>query len=157
MLVKFEFLSSIPSIMVVALPNFRVSRRIRMRCCSFSISPQTHRSLGSPHVEQTSAMTLIRELSTGIYKSFKDTEVDYSCFSAGSFLLETEYRALLAFFSVLAFRVSRGCRLVVLAAQDKPKNPRKHLSSYGIFLNKLRKGIALVVASLKYLKQHIFN
>src|SRR5665647_830991 len=71
MLDKFEFLSSIPSIMVVALPNFLVSSRMRMRCCSFSISPQTHRSLGSPHVEQTSAMTLNRELAPAIYKSFK--------------------------------------------------------------------------------------
>jgi hypothetical protein len=71
MLDKFEFLSSMPSIMVVALPNFRVSSRMRIRCCSFSISPQTHRSLGSPHVEQTSAMTLNRELSPAIYKSFK--------------------------------------------------------------------------------------
>jgi hypothetical protein len=42
-----------------------------MRCCSFSISPQTQRSLGSPHVEQTSAMTLNRELASAIYKSFK--------------------------------------------------------------------------------------
>ena len=71
MLDKFEFLSSMPSIMVVALPNFLVSSRMRMRCCSFSISPQTHRSLGSPHVEQTSAMTLNRELARAIYKSFK--------------------------------------------------------------------------------------
>jgi len=71
MLDKFEFLSSMPSIMVVALPNFLVSSRMRMRCCSFSISPQTHRSLGSPHVEQTSAMTLNRELAPAIYKSFK--------------------------------------------------------------------------------------
>ena len=71
MLDKFEFLSSMPSIMVVALPNFLVSSRMRIRCCSFSISPQTHRSLGSPHVEQTSAMTLNRELAPAIYKSFK--------------------------------------------------------------------------------------
>jgi hypothetical protein len=71
MLGKSEFLSSMPSIMVVDLPNFLVSRRMRILCCSFSISPQTHRSLGSPHVEQTSAMTLNSELSTDVYKSFK--------------------------------------------------------------------------------------
>ena len=71
---KLEFLSSMPSIMVVALPNFLVSRRMRIRCCSFSISPQTHKSFGSPHVEQTSAMTLNRELSTAVYKSFKDAK-----------------------------------------------------------------------------------
>ena len=58
MLVKLEFLSSMPSMMVFDLPNFRVSRRMRIRCCSFSISPQTHRSFGSPQVEQTSAMIL---------------------------------------------------------------------------------------------------
>ena len=71
MLCKSEFLSSIPSMMVVALPNFRVSRRMRIRCCSFSISPQTQRSLGNPHVEQTSAMTLNNEIISDIYKSFK--------------------------------------------------------------------------------------
>ena len=49
--------SSKPSITVVGRPNFRVSRRMRIRCCSFSISPQTQRSLGSPQVVQTSAMT----------------------------------------------------------------------------------------------------
>ncbi len=70
---KLEFLSSMPSIMVVDLPNFLVSRRMRIRCCSFSISPQTHRSFGSPHVEQTSAMTLTSELAADVYKSFKDS------------------------------------------------------------------------------------
>src|SRR5208283_3357890 len=65
------FLSSIPSITVVGLPNFRVSSLTRILCCSFSISPQTHKSLGSPHVEQTSAMTLNIKLSSAIYKSFK--------------------------------------------------------------------------------------
>ena len=64
--------SSIPSITVVGLPNFLVSRRMRMRCCSFSISPQTQRSFGSPHVVQTSAMTVSPlGLVTEIYKSFK--------------------------------------------------------------------------------------
>ena len=65
------FLSSMPSITVVGLPNFRVSSLTRILCCSFSISPQTHKSFGSPHVEQTSAMTLNSELASGIYKSFK--------------------------------------------------------------------------------------
>jgi hypothetical protein len=71
MLERFAFLSSMPSMMVLGLPNFRVSSRMRIRCCSFSISPQTHKSFGSPHVEQTSAMTLKTEVSTVIYKSFK--------------------------------------------------------------------------------------
>jgi hypothetical protein len=71
MLERFEFLSSIPSMMVLGLPNFLVSSRMRIRCCSFSISPQTHKSFGSPHVEQTSAMTLNSEVATAIYKSFK--------------------------------------------------------------------------------------
>lgn len=84
MIDKFEFLSSMPSIMVVALPNFLVSRRMRMRCCSFSISPQTHRSLGSPHVEQTSAMTLNSELSSAIYKSFKDSGLIFLGFGVSS-------------------------------------------------------------------------
>jgi hypothetical protein len=87
MLDKFEFLSSIPSMMVVALPNFLVSRRMRIRCCSFSISPQTHRSFGSPHVEQTSAMTLTRELSTEIYKSFKGLKLIFSCFRSWAALM----------------------------------------------------------------------
>jgi hypothetical protein len=44
---------------------------MRIRCCSFSISPQTHKSFGSPHVVQTSAMTLTVELAVAVYKSFK--------------------------------------------------------------------------------------
>ena len=56
---------------VVGLPNFLVSRRIRMRCCSFSISPQTHKSFGSPHVVQTSAMNLTLRMVLEIYKTFK--------------------------------------------------------------------------------------
>ncbi len=68
---RFELLSSIPSIMVLGLPNFLVSSLMRIRCCSFSISPQTHKSFGSPQVEQTSAMTLILSNVTDIYKTFK--------------------------------------------------------------------------------------
>jgi hypothetical protein len=60
-----------PSTIVFALPNFLVSSLMRIRCCSFSISPQTHKSFGSPHVEQTSAMTLKHSIVTAIYKSFK--------------------------------------------------------------------------------------
>ena len=52
-LARLELLSSMPSITVDGLPNFLVSRRMRIRCCSFSISPQTHKSFGSPHVVQT--------------------------------------------------------------------------------------------------------
>jgi hypothetical protein len=44
---------------------------MRIRCCSFSISPQTHKSFGSPHVVQTSAMNLTLCMVTEIYKSFK--------------------------------------------------------------------------------------
>ncbi len=68
---KSVVFSSMPSMTVVGRPNFRVSRRIRILCCSFSISPQTHKSLGSPHVVQTSAMTLTLSVAGGIYKSFK--------------------------------------------------------------------------------------
>jgi hypothetical protein len=68
---RFELCSSIPSTMVLALPNFLVSNLMRIRCCSFSISPQTHKSFGSPQVEQTSAMTLKHSIVIGIYKSFK--------------------------------------------------------------------------------------
>ena len=60
---------SMPSMMVVGLPNFLVSSRMRIRCCSFSISPQTQRSLGSPHVGQTSAMNLKISIVEGVYKS----------------------------------------------------------------------------------------
>ena len=70
-------MSSIPSTIVDGLPNLRVSSRIRIRCCSFSISPQTHKSFGSPHVGQTSAMTLKRRMETLVYKSFKA----FCCFS----------------------------------------------------------------------------
>jgi len=51
-------LSFIPSIMVTALPNFLVSNRTLMRCCSLLISPQTHMSLGRPHVGQISGIVL---------------------------------------------------------------------------------------------------
>jgi len=63
--------SSMPSMTVVGLPNFLVSRRMRIRCCSFSISPQTHKSFGSPQVVQTSAMNLTVSMVTEIYKIFK--------------------------------------------------------------------------------------
>jgi hypothetical protein len=71
MLARFEFRSSMPSTIVFALPNFLVSSLMRIRCCSFSISPQTHKSFGSPHVEQTSTMTLKHSIVIAIYKSFK--------------------------------------------------------------------------------------
>jgi len=51
-------LSFIPSIIVTALPNFLVSKRTLMRCCSLLISPQTHISLGKPHVGQISGIVL---------------------------------------------------------------------------------------------------
>jgi len=77
MLARFEFRSSMPSITVVGLPNFLVSSLMRIRCCSFSISPQTHRSFGSPQVVQTSAMTLIDSNVVGVYKSFKELLCDF--------------------------------------------------------------------------------
>ena len=58
-----------PSIMVVGLPNFRVSSRMRIFCCSFSISLHAHKSLGSPHVGQISAIMLQAVMVVGIYKS----------------------------------------------------------------------------------------
>ncbi len=51
-------LVSMPSMMVTALPNFLVSKRTLIRCCSLLISPQTHMSFGNPHVGQISAMML---------------------------------------------------------------------------------------------------
>ena len=70
---RLALFSSMPSIIVLGLPNFLVSSLIRIRCCSFSISPQTHKSFGSPQVEQTSAMTLSHSNVTEIYKSYKET------------------------------------------------------------------------------------
>jgi hypothetical protein len=71
MFARFEFRSSMPSTIVLGLPNFLVSSLMRILCCSFSISPQTHKSFGSPHVEQTSAMALSVNNVIAIYKSFK--------------------------------------------------------------------------------------
>jgi hypothetical protein len=68
---KFVFLSFIPSTMVVGLPNFRVSSLMRILCCSFSISLQTHKSLGSPHIGQISAMTLKSTIAMEVYKIYK--------------------------------------------------------------------------------------
>ena len=51
-------LSFSPSMMVTALPNFLVSKRTLMRCCSLLISLQTHMSFGSPHVGQISGIVL---------------------------------------------------------------------------------------------------
>jgi len=53
------FLSSMPSMMVTALPHLRVSSLTLILCCSLLISLQTHMSVGSPHVEQISAMMLV--------------------------------------------------------------------------------------------------
>ena len=75
MFARFEFRSSMPSIIVLGLPNFLVSSLMRIRCCSFSISPQTHKSFGSPHVGQTSAMALSFNNVVAIYKSFKQRQV----------------------------------------------------------------------------------
>ncbi len=47
---------SMPSMMVTGLPNFLVSKRTLIRCCSLLISLQTHMSWGSPHVGQISGI-----------------------------------------------------------------------------------------------------
>ena len=65
MLARFAFLSFMPSTMVVGLPNLRVSSLMRILCCSLSISLQTHKSLGSPHVGQISAMMLKLSIANG--------------------------------------------------------------------------------------------
>jgi hypothetical protein len=44
---------------------------MRILCCSFPISPQTHRSLGSPHIGQISAMMLNTTIPAAVYKIFK--------------------------------------------------------------------------------------
>jgi len=49
---------SMPSMMVTALPNFLVSKRTLILCCSLLISPQTQMSFGSPHVGQISGIVL---------------------------------------------------------------------------------------------------
>jgi len=83
-----------PSITVVGLPNFLVSSLMRIRCCSFSISPQTHRSFGSPQVVQTSAMTLTVELAVAVYKSFKGCFAIELSFSACFWLTAKPIRDL---------------------------------------------------------------
>src|SRR5436309_6055379 len=47
---------SMPSTMVAGLPHLRISMRTFTVCCSMLMVPQTHRSLGRPQVEQTSAI-----------------------------------------------------------------------------------------------------
>src|SRR5438445_13139125 len=47
---------SMPSTIVAGLPHLRISMRTFTVCCSMLMVPQTHRSLGKPHVEQTSAI-----------------------------------------------------------------------------------------------------
>jgi hypothetical protein len=42
--------------MVAGLPHLRISMRTFTVCCSMLMVPQTHRSLGRPQVEQTSAI-----------------------------------------------------------------------------------------------------
>jgi hypothetical protein len=42
-----------------------------MRCCSFSISPQAHKSLGRPQVGQISAMMLNGSKGIELFKTFK--------------------------------------------------------------------------------------
>jgi len=49
---------SMPSMMVTALPNFLVSRRTLILCCSLLISPHTQMSFGKPHVGQISGIVL---------------------------------------------------------------------------------------------------
>lgn len=70
-LARFVFLSFIPSTIVVGLPHFLVSSLMRILCCSFPISLQTHKSLGSPHIGQMSAMMLRLTIAMAIYKIFK--------------------------------------------------------------------------------------
>src|SRR5207245_7775074 len=53
---RLTLFPSIPSTMVAGLPHLRISMRTFTVCCSILMVPQTHRSLGRPHVEQTSAM-----------------------------------------------------------------------------------------------------
>lgn len=62
-----------PSMMVIGLPNFLVSKRTRMRCCSLLISPQAQISRGSPHIGQISAIVLKGVTQREVYKTFKTT------------------------------------------------------------------------------------
>jgi len=71
---RSAFLSSMPSIMVTALPNFLVSKRILIRCCSLPISPQTQMSRGRPHVGQISAIILQpRNEKVELFKTFNSS------------------------------------------------------------------------------------
>jgi len=66
--------------MVTARPHLRVSKRTLIRCCSLLISPQTHMSLGSPHIGQISAMSLTLSFVCELFKIFnvlKQREQDY--------------------------------------------------------------------------------
>ena len=55
---------------VVAFPHFLVSSRTLTSCCSMLMVPQTHRSLGSPHVAQTSAIIQFKYSCTVVWISF---------------------------------------------------------------------------------------
>jgi hypothetical protein len=75
-LLRFASLSLMPSTMVTAFPHFLVSKRTRIRCCSFPISSQTQMSVGSPQVGQISAMILTTKVFIAIYKIFNVLRID---------------------------------------------------------------------------------
>src|SRR6266567_8204245 len=53
---RLTLFPSMPSTIVAGLPHLRISMRTLTVCCSMLMVPQTHRSLGRPQVEQTSAI-----------------------------------------------------------------------------------------------------
>src|SRR2546425_3665849 len=59
---------SMPSTMVAGLPHFRISMRNFTVCCFMLIVPQTHRSLGRPQVEQTSAILEAKDSFVVVHK-----------------------------------------------------------------------------------------
>jgi hypothetical protein len=67
---RLASLSLMPSTIVTAFPHFLVSKRTRIRCCSFPISSQTQISEGNPHVGQISAMILKYKGCFDLYKIF---------------------------------------------------------------------------------------
>src|SRR2546428_14190648 len=65
---RITLFPSMPSTMVAGLPHFRISIRTFTVCCSMLIVPQTHRSLGRPQVEQTSAILEAKDSFVVVHK-----------------------------------------------------------------------------------------
>src|SRR6266850_6882343 len=69
---RLTLFPSMPSTMVAGLPHLRISIRTFTVCCSMLMVPQTHRSLGRPQVEQTSAILEARFSLVFVHKYSND-------------------------------------------------------------------------------------